>query len=101
MATVLDTNDLAAVLEMTRTRAGLSQEYMAKKCGCGQSMIAMVEKGEREPSLKMLRVYAQETESTGLIEIVGAAYIGHDPANLVEWVSESLRYKMAFNMVQA
>lgn len=60
MAKVQAGQGIFLVIKMCREAAGLSQEYIAKKCGCSQSMIALVEKGERELTYRMLRVYAKE-----------------------------------------
>lgn len=99
MGAVLEEQELAGVLKLTRQMAELSQEYMARRCKCSQSMIAMVENGEREPSLRMLRIWAEETKHEALVSLVGGAYIGRqDESELVEIVSESVRYKIAFDV---
>lgn len=100
----LQGNDLAMVLEATRLRAGLSQENMAKMCGCSQSMIALVEKGEREPSFKICRIWGKATGQMALIKLVGGASIGEDEDDdlhgLVEIIGESVRMRVATQIMQ-
>ncbi len=99
MAVALGMNELAMVLEMTRARAELTQEYMAKRCGCSQTMIALVEKGERDPSLKMLRVYAEETSQSALIGLASGAYVGNDETQLVSMITESVKFQVAMMLM--
>ncbi|NEO98919.1 MAG: helix-turn-helix transcriptional regulator [Symploca sp. SIO2E9] len=54
---------LAGALIEARSRAGLSQEELAKRMCTSQSAIARLEGGKQNVSLKLLRRYAQATKS--------------------------------------
>lgn len=86
MAKIQSASAIPAVLKMCREMAGLSQEYMAKKCGCSQSMIAKVESGERELTVSMLQVYAEETGEPWLKLITASDVI-------IEIVQDNIRTK--------
>lgn len=77
---------IPAVIKTCREAAGLSQDYMAKRCGCSQTMIAMVEKGEKPLTVDMLKVYAEETNEPWLNLIVAGDVI-------VDIVKENIRTK--------
>lgn len=53
-----DDAKLAARLREARGFAGLSQEGLARRVGCSTSVVVKWEKGERRPSLGMLRKLA-------------------------------------------
>lgn len=44
------------ILKQDRKKAGYTQKSLAEKLGCSLSTIAKYETGEREPSMKMLKV---------------------------------------------
>lgn len=101
MQVVLEQSQLGVVLKMARSQAGISEEYMAKRCKCSQTMVSLMEKGEREPSLKVLRVYAEETGQSAWISLASSAYIGRDDIGLVNFVSQSVKAQMAVSLLQA
>lgn len=101
MQGVLEQSQLGAVLKMARTQAGISEEYMAKRCKCSQTMISLIERGERMPGLPILRVYAEETNQAAWISLASSAYIGRDDMSLVNFVSQSVKAQMAVNLLQA
>ena len=55
--------DLARALIEARTRAGLTQEQLAKRMKTTQSVIARLEAGRTRPSTKTLERYAKATGS--------------------------------------
>lgn len=95
----VEENELGAVLRLSRQMAGLSEENMAKACRVGQSMISMIESGQREPSLKIIRTYAHETGHEGLIATVAAAVLnGGDESDLIALIRKSVRLETAFSL---
>jgi hypothetical protein len=64
-------------------------------------MIALIEKGEREPSFKMLRVWGDETGQSAIIGLVSGAYIGHDDTGgLMQVIEENVRMRVATQIMQ-
>jgi len=55
--------DLARSLIEARTRAGLTQEQLARKMNTKQSVIARLESGRTRPSTKTLEKLAQATKT--------------------------------------
>jgi len=55
--------ELARALIEARTRAGLTQEQLAKRMKTTQSVIARLEAGRTRPSTKTLERYAEATGS--------------------------------------
>ncbi|SDY09436.1 Helix-turn-helix [Allochromatium warmingii] len=59
----------ARELIAARTRAGLSQEQVAKRMGTSQSTVARLESGRTLPSLRTLDRYARATGSRAVIRL--------------------------------
>lgn len=49
-----------AAVQAAREKAGLSRHDVAKACGCGNSAVANIERGERCPSLALAARIAAE-----------------------------------------
>lgn len=97
----IDKSQLAFVLEAARTRAGLTQEQLAKLINFSRSAIAMVEAGEREPTLQMLREWGRVTGHSELIAIVSKGYIGEDHSGLVGILEENVRLRTVVGLMKA
>jgi DNA-binding XRE family transcriptional regulator len=64
--------DLAHELIAARSRAGLTQDELAKRMGTTQSAIARLESGARMPSVTTLLKFAQATRSRPIIKLLAA-----------------------------
>ena len=62
--------ELASELIAARTRAGLSQEALAKRMRTTQSAVARIESGRHWPSRRTLERYAQATGTRAVIRLV-------------------------------
>jgi transcriptional regulator with XRE-family HTH domain len=62
------TGAFADVLRQLRERAGLSQEALATKSGLDRTYISLLERGQRQPTLKTLARLAEALD-TSLVNI--------------------------------
>ncbi len=62
------TGAFADVLRQLRERAGLSQEALAAKSGLDRTYISLLERGQRQPTLKTLARLAEALD-TSLVAI--------------------------------
>ncbi len=62
---------LARELIAARTRAGLSQEEVAKRMGTTQSAVARLESGKRPPSMRTMQRFAQAVGGHLVLRIEG------------------------------
>ncbi|OWT66221.1 helix-turn-helix domain-containing protein [Candidimonas nitroreducens] len=65
---------LARELITARTRAGLTQEQLARRMQTTQSTIARMESGRGLPSLRTLSRYAEATGSRAVVRLVSAGH---------------------------
>jgi transcriptional regulator with XRE-family HTH domain len=70
MSVIIDAELLAAGREIARLRAarGISQERLAEVAGLHRNYVGMVERGERNPTLKTLLAIADALD-TGLADL--------------------------------
>jgi len=68
--------DLARALIEARTRAGLTQEQLAKRMKTTQSVVARLEAGRTRPSTKTLERYAKATGSRVKISFIPLGDVG-------------------------
>lgn len=66
---------LARELINARTRAGLTQEQLARKMQTTQSTIARMESGHGLPSLRTLSRYAEATGSRAVVRLESTANV--------------------------
>lgn len=65
-------DDLGKTIRILREAKGYSMSEMARRCGVSTPFVSLVEKGDREPSLKVLRRMAKTLgiPSESLLQIV-------------------------------
>lgn len=89
---VINTRDLGH--ELGEARGEIPQEYIARLSGYNQSYISRVEKGEREPTVKLVHAYA---EATGRKDLLMRAY-GIDIPDLIAVIEKATRYDIMMQL---
>lgn len=62
--------ELKRILMNARINSGMTQAELSEKCGISQADISRLEKGTRNPSLKLMQRLAEAFDSTLRIEFV-------------------------------
>lgn len=62
--------ELKRVVMQARTSAGMTQAQLSEKSGISQADISRLEKGTRNPSLKLMQRLAEALDSTLKIEFI-------------------------------
>jgi transcriptional regulator with XRE-family HTH domain len=98
--------DFGLLLELTRIRAGLSQEQMAKHCKISLSAVQQFERGENFQKLntRVVKEWGKKTQRSGLLAVGFSAYLGdtnESLKSLIEMVQANTRFQVGEELLHA